>query len=485
MNRLFYILKPVIVSLLVVVGPAFANFDLSGEFIQGVCGQTISESVTLTEDIADCPGDGIIIGAHGITLDGDGHKIQGGNGRYGIVVKNKRYVTIKNLFVEGFEQGLILKGSKENHLHTNRIMKNGIGISLSSSRGNTFRNNIIDGNAQGIVLSRHSPENWIYHNIFINNDYQVQDRNSNYWMDPDYELGNFWGNYWGEDDGSDGRLAGDFVGDTRLPHEGVDNAPLLDPSIPERFGPLQCADWWLVWHGGWSPVIVKVINPFGQEISLDKNEIGDNAFYVEDNQVVPGSTLVKIIIHRPCPGESGEGMYSLNMNALADLDFSVTVLGSERGKNIFKYTLSEGLMSKDEIQSIESRLEEYIDPVTGEVNATIQLVVPIDIKPGSDPNCVNPDGNGVIPVAILSTETFDAALVDPASITLDEAPVAINENNNQRMAHVEDINGDGRLDLVVQIIDDLTLVGNGSATLEGNTFDGTEIRGSDSICVVP
>ena len=34
--------------------------------------------------------------------------------------------------------------------------------------------------------------------------------------------------------------------------------------------------------------------------------------------------------------------------------------------------------------------------------------VAIDIKPGSDPNCFNNDGHGVIPVAILSSTDFDA-----------------------------------------------------------------------------
>ena len=39
--------------------------------------------------------------------------------------------------------------------------------------------------------------------------------------------------------------------------------------------------------------------------------------------------------------------------------------------------------------------------------------VPIDIKPGSYPNSINPNAGGVIPVAILTTDTFDASTVDP------------------------------------------------------------------------
>ena len=43
--------------------------------------------------------------------------------------------------------------------------------------------------------------------------------------------------------------------------------------------------------------------------------------------------------------------------------------------------------------------------------------VTIDIKPGSDPNSINLGSAGVIPVAILSSEAFDATTVDPLMAT--------------------------------------------------------------------
>ena len=48
--------------------------------------------------------------------------------------------------------------------------------------------------------------------------------------------------------------------------------------------------------------------------------------------------------------------------------------------------------------------ETYV--VLGEIPV---LQVAIDIKPGSDPNCFNNNGNGVIPVAILGSASFDVA----------------------------------------------------------------------------
>ena len=50
------------------------------------------------------------------------------------------------------------------------------------------------------------------------------------------------------------------------------------------------------------------------------------------------------------------------------------------------------------------------------------LVVAIDIKPGSATNPINLDAPGKIPVAILSSATFDAASVDRATITFGRYP---------------------------------------------------------------
>jgi large repetitive protein len=41
------------------------------------CGDTLTRSVKLTADLTDCPGDGIVIGAAGITVDLNGHTIDG------------------------------------------------------------------------------------------------------------------------------------------------------------------------------------------------------------------------------------------------------------------------------------------------------------------------------------------------------------------------------------------------------------------------
>jgi hypothetical protein len=110
------------------------------------------------------------------------------------------------------------------------------------------------------------------------------------------------------------------------------------------------------------------------------------------------------------------------------------------------------------------------------------IEVAIDIKPGSSPNNINPKSNGVIPVAILTTDTFDATTVDPLSVRF--GPKGAKEAHNK--GHIEDVNHDGESDLVLHFKTQATGIqcGNTSASLTGETFDGDPIQGSDAIKTV-
>lgn len=118
----------------------------------------------------------------------------------------------------------------------------------------------------------------------------------------------------------------------------------------------------------------------------------------------------------------------------------------------------------------------------------IDIEVAIDIKPGSDPNCVNSNGKGSIPVAIFGSDDLDVEYIDPYSLTLgDGLQVRTVGKKGNLLAHYEDVNYDGYYDLVVQFEDikGALPAGEESATLTGSLTDGTGIRGSDSICLVP
>jgi hypothetical protein len=112
--------------------------------------------------------------------------------------------------------------------------------------------------------------------------------------------------------------------------------------------------------------------------------------------------------------------------------------------------------------------------------------VVIDIKPGSDPNCFNVNGHGVIPVAVLGSESLDVMDVDISTLSFGGLAVRM-RGKKGAICGYEDSNDDGNQDLVCQFEDDPSAwnVGSDSATLSGELLDGAPFEGSDSICVVP
>jgi len=121
--------------------------------------------------------------------------------------------------------------------------------------------------------------------------------------------------------------------------------------------------------------------------------------------------------------------------------------------------------------------------VRGTTQGPVQFIpVQIDIKPGGTPNAINPADKGVVPVAILSSGSFNApASVDPATVRFGPAAAAPTDGG-----HTEDVNNDGLPDLVFQFPTPATgiVCGDTSETLTGKTLSGTSIKGSDSVVTV-
>ena len=107
----------------------------------------------------------------------------------------------------------------------------------------------------------------------------------------------------------------------------------------------------------------------------------------------------------------------------------------------------------------------------------------VDIKPGSDPNSINVFSNGVIPVAILSSDTFDATTVDVTTLTFGPAGASPIHRNG----HIEDVDGDGLDDFVSHYRTQETGIafGDTDACIIGATFDGQGLFGCDDISTVP
>ncbi|HEV8639121.1 MAG TPA: NosD domain-containing protein [Chloroflexota bacterium] len=224
------------------------------------CGETVRESISLGADMK-CPGDAIVVGASGITIDLGGKKITGpGTGSptwprpnlqsVGIKVGGQEAVTIRNGFVESFSSGILLdganvavveeidsrenyygiylKGGRANNVRQSKFISNVYGVTLFESHGNiirdneasrsrhlspggyglylygsdknTFFGNTFDSNVNwGLWLSS-SKGNVFYRNNIVNNNPQVSDdTGGNTWHNPGTREGNYWADWEGQE----------------------------------------------------------------------------------------------------------------------------------------------------------------------------------------------------------------------------------------------------------------------------------------------
>jgi len=138
-----------------------------------------------------------------------------------------------------------------------------------------------------------------------------------------------------------------------------------------------------------------------------------------------------------------------------------------------------------------------VDPEAGQLYAathgrgafrvTLETILPvaIDIKPSTVENTINIKSGGKIPVAILSSVTFDAPNeVDTSSLTFGrtgtEPSLALCGANAQ------DVNADGLLDRVCHFFTAQTgfRAGDTQGFLKGLTTDGVPIEGSDTVTIL-
>jgi parallel beta-helix repeat protein len=175
---------PVLVVLLVVgwclavgAGPAFATHVS--------CGDTIITDTTLDSDLVDCPDNGIVIGADDITLDLNGHTIDGdGELREdcpedqicddGVVAVDHAHVTVRNGSLREFALGVLVAGASENRLLDLTVIRNMFpGVVIGESTGtelsrSAVTRNGVDTDEAGVVVF-HASESRIAHNAISDN----------------------------------------------------------------------------------------------------------------------------------------------------------------------------------------------------------------------------------------------------------------------------------------------------------------------------
>lgn len=253
------------------------------------CGQVITRDFVLGNDL-ECPKDGLIVGANGITVDLGGRALKGpGMGgqtwpnpnltSVGVKVEGRKNVTVKNgqvsafatnvfvnnsseVVLEGIESrrsrygvyllsthrsivrksttdaniyGLHLQRSNENQILDNQLVRQtynspgGYGLYAFASRGNRVIGNTIEGNLNWGIWLSDAREHVFFHNNVVGNSPQVSDNTgANTWHDPDKKEGNWWGDYGGLDRNGDG--IGDSPYQIGGPGNQVDAYPFVERS---------------------------------------------------------------------------------------------------------------------------------------------------------------------------------------------------------------------------------------------------------------
>ncbi|MCG2589070.1 VWA domain-containing protein [Rhodohalobacter sulfatireducens] len=115
--------------------------------------------------------------------------------------------------------------------------------------------------------------------------------------------------------------------------------------------------------------------------------------------------------------------------------------------------------------------------------------VAVDIKPEGEPNSINPNNKGVIPVAVLGSENFDVTTINPVTVLFGSLSLIQNEDGASLAhgdGHIEDVNGDGIPDFLGHFpTQDTGLVsGDLNGWLIGKTNDGESIAGFDAVKIV-
>jgi len=210
-------------------------------------------------------------------------------------------------------------------------------------------------------------------------------------------------------------------------------------------------------RSGWrSPGIV-------ESFRLDPDNSGRLQAAADFAAVLPDGTSKMYGVDQLAINPDGTKLYVSQVSRLAILDAET---GASKGSITASMRTPNGV-------DIPARLPDTTIEVT------------IDFRPWDPKNRVHLSCPSIVPVAILSTESFDATSVDVASVTVAGAPVVV-FCAERPMAFARDVNHDSIRDLVVFVrVSEMQLtLEDTEVVVEGKTLEDQPFTGMDTITVV-
>jgi hypothetical protein len=156
------------------------------------CGQAITSSVVVENNLTNCPGDGLVVTASNVVVNLAGHVIDGStttnttpNEYVGVRLANVTNVTVLNGTIQEFDAGVVIGRGANNRISNLTVRENinhaattgtfnecnfGDGITVFDSRGNHITNSraIHNGPFSGISLVGDSDDNVVSGNQTVN-----------------------------------------------------------------------------------------------------------------------------------------------------------------------------------------------------------------------------------------------------------------------------------------------------------------------------
>jgi hypothetical protein len=166
-------------ALTVVAVIALSRADAAAK--QSSCGTTITTDTTLDSDLVDCPNNGIVIGADGVTLDLNGHLIDGDGTKaagcdpeqetcdVGVDIEGHDGVTVMHGSVRDFAIGVGVVADHTRLLDISTSRNKFFGIGLVGSAGSLVRDSSGNGNGATGVFLGDSNHTRILHSTFRHN----------------------------------------------------------------------------------------------------------------------------------------------------------------------------------------------------------------------------------------------------------------------------------------------------------------------------